>query len=517
LLTPAQRLNSPRLPPDVVASSALVLAFLGLLWCWPVVPSQDYPAWVYEGAFLNAAWRGPVPNGCHFVDALPPNALVQIIVAVLSFVMSPDAAGRLYVSACVALLAAALVYLLRARDPSGRNLATLVCLPLFVSYPVFHGFLNYLAALPILCFGVGYLLRQPEAPGWRGSSMLVLVPLLAYCCHGTALGVWGVVLLVQLWVGRSARFARRAAIGCGPMLILVLLYTSQRLGEGAHITWLNGSFVGTLSYRLRSPFRFFGPFQGLLPTFDDPWLRRVAPLLVATDFLYVAAISFMGICWAWRARRSTEPSDRLLSGVVLVLLAVFLLLPHDVAKMLNPAERLCLPIAFFAAAGLAAPSGAPQRRWLRRLCSLLVLAQLGYLAIWGTQAALAGRDYLRAWDRFNDPAGITVVPTDAIAMPLTASTGAVWLLTRHQVLAQQGMLRDWPNGKLEAPFDTGLFRCPLLPLRSHQVAALRAADAPERTLMLIGGDTARANAIAEALAPIWKPIASGPGFVTLRR
>src|SRR6185312_1499269 len=122
--------------------------------------------------------------------------------------MSSEHAGRVYLASCVIGLIAAATYLLRsatreAPAAEGGGSALLAVLPLCAGYPLFHGFLNYLAALPILCFGLGALLRNPEARGGRGLALLLVLPVLLYACHGTALAVWGVLIAVQCWVRRS--------------------------------------------------------------------------------------------------------------------------------------------------------------------------------------------------------------------------------------------------------------------------------------------------------------------------
>jgi hypothetical protein len=104
-----------------------------------------------------------------------------------------------------------------------------------------------------------------------------------------------VLLAVQCWVRRSWQLLARAAISFVPVLILLALYVSQRSAEGAAITWSAGSFGATVSYRLRSPLRFFSVFHGLAPTYDDPLLRVTAPLLVVVNVGYALWLCGSGL------------------------------------------------------------------------------------------------------------------------------------------------------------------------------------------------------------------------------
>lgn len=496
--------------PDVRCALAFVAAIELLLFTWPALPMQDAPLWIYEGALLRDVFTGHYGGPCHLVPALPPNAFAQPVLALLCTVLAPENAGRVYAGACVAAFAAALVYLCRARDREGQSLALPLCLPLCAGYPLFHGFLNYMAALPVLCFGVGALLRNPEARGARGMALMLALPLLAYVCHGTAFGIWCVVLALQWWVTRSRAFALRAMLGLAPSLLLIALYVMQRNAEGASVRWLAGSVGATVLYRARSPFRFFGVFPGLAPTFDDPRLRAVAPVCVALNLLYAAAISGCGALWAWRARVSGDRAARLLALCVLALAALFVLMPHDVANMLNPAERLVLPAVAIAAAGVAGSARArAARRWP---AYALLAAQWLYLAVFGREAALAAVDFRAERARLGEDTRVlhddTLPPSAASASP-----ASVALLPFHQTLAMQDVLADYAHGGGPRPFATGLFRCPTWPARPSDSARLSTSQAP----LIVIGDAAHARALARELAPQHALAHAGAGFSSFTR
>jgi hypothetical protein len=514
--------RTPWLQPDVLCAMLFVLAHGALLLAWPVVPAQDAPMWISEGALLHTFFQTHLAAGCQLVTALPPNALSQGVIGLLRWIMPAELAGRLYIVSCVGLFAAALVYLCRARGAAGGHVALLSCLPLCVGYPLFHGFLNYLAALPVLCWGIGFLLRNPEGRGLSGACVLLVMPLLTYLCHGTAVGIWAVLVVMQVLIRRSRGFALRALLGFLPVLWLIGAYVHERRGEDASVLWIAGDVLTTISYRVRSPLRFFSVFPGFVPTFGDPALGRLAPLLMIVNVGFAVAISFHGLRWAWRARRSPDVGDRWLSSSLLVLAALFVVMPHDVAKMLNPAERLLLPAACLGAAGLSGSSYGDQsserrRPWARFALYGLLGAQWAYLAVWGTQAATIADAFVQTLVRYASVPGVRVVLADEVQLPLAHSPAtlprAIELMTRHQVLLHQDTPVEWTRGRTAALPDTGLFRCPVQPAASTDLAALRSAG----PILLLIGEPERASALAQALEPDFRVMRPGPGFWTLAR
>jgi hypothetical protein len=515
-------MSRPRWLPesDLLCAMLFVLAHGALLLAWPVMLAQDGPNWIAEAALLYTFVQTHAAGDCQLVTALPPNALSQGVIGLLCWVVAPELAGRFYIVLCVGLFAAALVYLCRARPGAHRQLVVVSCLPLCVGYPLFHGFLNYMAALPALCWGMGSLLRNPEGRGLRGTSQLLIMPLLTYLCHGTAVGIWAVLVFVQIAIRRSHGFTVRALLGFVPVVWLIEAYARQRSAEGAGVLWTAGGLLATVAYRLRSPLRFFSVFPGFVPTFADPALGWAAPVLTIVNVGYALAVVGCGLRWAWRARRASDLGERWLSCSLLVLTGLFVLMPHNVAKMLNPAERLLLPAACLAAAGLAGRPGGHQsaarrRAWLRYAVYTLLFAQWAYLAAWGTQAASLADAFVQTRERYLNGPGVQVILADEIAVPAEYAGASPWsavqLMPDHQVLIAQGRIEDWAHGRPIVTPDTGLFRCPPHPAAPTDLAGLRSV----RQVLLLIGHPERAAALARALESHFRVTRPGPGFWTL--
>ena len=491
----------------------MTLCYCAFFAWWPALPTQDGPAWVMEGSALAQQLAGKRLHGCSLVDALPPNAFAQLAIACLRQVLSAEHAGRVYIACCVAGLFGSLLYLgVAARAPRGAILAVL---PLCAGYPLYHGFLNYMAALPVLCLGLGALLRNPEARGLRGIALLTIVSCLLYSCHGTALAIWGLLLCVQCTVRRSFKLLARAALGLLPALVLLAFYVAQRSAEGASLTWSAGSWAATVSYRLRSPLRFLSVFHGFAPTYDDPTLRALAPLLVLCNVGYALWLCVSGVRWALRARASADAQERFLALSTLALCACFLLLPHDVAKMLNPAERLVLPAALIGAAGYRRVGPSRPAAWRQTALCLLLAAQAMYVLVWGTSAASAASELIAVRERYGF--AVPVVQVKQLGfVPKPRGLGAVELLPRHQVLAMQGILEEFQAGHLVAPFDTGLFRCVLADHQTPLAGDMAELRRRERPLIVLG-EREHTRVLADQLGAGYSTTRVGTGFILVQR
>jgi hypothetical protein len=221
-------------------------------------------------------------------------------------------------------------------------------------------------------------------------------------------------------------------------------------------------------------------------------------------------------------RRSADPGERWLSSSLLVFVGLFVIMPHEVAKMLNPAERLLLPAACLGAAGIAGTSAGVRsserrRKRLQYACYALLGAQWAYLAVWGTQAATITHAFVQTLERYAAVPGFQVVEAEGIPVPAEDRARrlprAIELMTRHQVLLHQDILENWTYGRAIAPPDTGLFRCAVRSAPSTDLAALRS----DGQLLLLIGDPARAATIAHLLEPDFRVTRAGPGFWTLIR
>ena len=140
---------------------------------------------------------------------------------------------------------------------------------------------------------------------------------------------------------------------------------------------------------------------------------------------------------------------------------------------------------------------------------LLLGAQALYTAIYGTRAALIARDVAAARERYRAQA---VQAQEIGGLTLPKPSGWVPLLTRHQVLAMQGLPAAAQGGQEVTPFATGLFRCAPRRGLSHDLRGLLQSG---QSLILLG-DHAQRPVLLRAFAPAYRAVQTGPGYVVLQ-
>ena len=164
----APRAAGRRLEPALFA--LFVLLYLLPLWAVERVPTNDGPSHLYNAWLLRElAWGDPHPalDAAFDVRAEPiPNWLGHAALALLMGVVSPAAAEKLLLSACIVLFLLALRYLAGSVEPEARRYAWLG-FPLAYNFLFQVGFTNYCFGLGLAMLAVGVWWRRRERPGRR--------------------------------------------------------------------------------------------------------------------------------------------------------------------------------------------------------------------------------------------------------------------------------------------------------------------------------------------------------------
>ncbi len=145
-----------------VAFWSAVAAFMAAFWLARFPPLIDYPQHVAVAAMLRRLADPASPERALFeVDLVTYNGGFHLLVAALSFLVSPETAGKLVISLYPPLLGLAALELCRI---AGRpRWYALLVLPITFSFAVGWGFANYFVSVPIALLAFGWWLRW-----WRG-------------------------------------------------------------------------------------------------------------------------------------------------------------------------------------------------------------------------------------------------------------------------------------------------------------------------------------------------------------
>lgn len=160
-----------------VAVGMLALAFLAC----PYPPMIDYPQHVAMGSLLRDLWGGvPYATSLYKTSPFTYNAGIETSIGMLSFLMSPEVAGRVILAAHVLVFAMAALALC---DYSKRpRWYALLALPLVYNHITGWGFSNFVVALPVALLAAVSWLRvlDGDRARWRLAVVLLLSMVVAY-------------------------------------------------------------------------------------------------------------------------------------------------------------------------------------------------------------------------------------------------------------------------------------------------------------------------------------------------
>ncbi|HKB75291.1 MAG TPA: hypothetical protein VKC58_01760 [Myxococcales bacterium] len=186
---------------------ACALANVVALWSGPYLPFTDLPQHAAAIATLRH-WSDPQWKAQeYFTLALGRSQylLYYLAGAVLAFPLgSAELANLTLLSATALAFPLALRSLLRA--VRGDERLALFAAPLFWSQSLLIGFFNYLAALPLLLWGLSLAVRDAEAPRPRRTVLVAAVALALFYLHLSAFLLFApAALLAWLLLGRGPR------------------------------------------------------------------------------------------------------------------------------------------------------------------------------------------------------------------------------------------------------------------------------------------------------------------------
>src|SRR5919205_1710424 len=154
---------------------ACALANVAALWSGPYLPFTDLPQHAAAIATIRH-WSDPAWKSQEYFTfdvGRSQYLLYYLAGALLAFPLGTAERANLVLLSLVALaLPYALRSLLRAMRADER--LALFAVPLFWSQSLLIGFFNYLAALPVMLWGLGLAVRDAEDPRPRRTALIVV-------------------------------------------------------------------------------------------------------------------------------------------------------------------------------------------------------------------------------------------------------------------------------------------------------------------------------------------------------
>ncbi len=340
--------------------------FVVAYWLTPLPPGIDYPQHLALGALMRRLMDPSSPERLVYqVTPLTYNGLFHVLVAGLSFILRPELAGKLLLSAIVVLTASAFLAVVRLGDRP-RWYAFLL-LPFCYSHITGWGFVNYTLGVPIALWVFTWWMRWRDGERQLWPWIVVGALLLAYAHVFAMLCLCVSIAVAALW-SRAAReqgaagWLRAALRDPWPVLpaagfsVLVFLYHRS----APHIYWEPAKDGTDIPAYLK--LRYLATFAvSNLGDASDQWLFWAAAALFAV--LWVAPFF----------AEPSAPPRRELAALAVVWGLLYLLVPRVLMSTWYIFERI--PVVWFAFLAAALPRPSPGlERSLRPVAAALGIA-----------------------------------------------------------------------------------------------------------------------------------------------
>lgn len=186
----------------------LLILHLVPIWIFPLLPTQDGPAHIYNSDVLARFGRAEWPELREYFRInrnLDPNWASHVLMAAASMVVGPVIAEKLLVSLYLLFLPLTVRYLIwsptvatatteapisdhrRGLADESRAVASLLVFPFLYSYSLHMGFYNFVMSLGFFFAVLGFYVRYRDAMTPGRILVLALLILALYFCHAVSL------------------------------------------------------------------------------------------------------------------------------------------------------------------------------------------------------------------------------------------------------------------------------------------------------------------------------------------
>jgi len=322
--------------PYLFIAAALSVVNVILVWSFRFLPLYDYPIWLFETKILREFLRPESPYHTYFefIPVPAPNLAFTAVTWMLSWIVSIEAAGKLFLTLCVVGFPWSLWYSIRALSPNPDPVQAYIGFPYSFNLFMFGGH-GYLLGLIFFLYTIGYFVPKFErlSPGqWRLLSFALLI---LYLLHAIPFALAGVAFITLAFSSRVQRWKNLSRICLGFLVPLVafvwyLLETPFVAGSPSSLG------LGTAARSLLKPVFLFIKTYGI----DSPF----SPTVLNASWVLILLI----LGWQLlKKSRSGNLWDRRFIFPALFSALLMLLLPEDFFGMWQAGARFALPLMFF--------------------------------------------------------------------------------------------------------------------------------------------------------------------------
>lgn len=313
------------------------------LFSFEYLPLQDYPDWLYEGHLFNQyVFHGNDFGGYFsFHGYIPPNGASTIGIGLLSIIVDPFIAGKLYLFAALAFMYFGCYYYLQLFSKTKSITNSIVALYFVFNLHFLIGNISFLFGLGFALSSFCYLYKRSRL---ECSYYLIPFILICYLSHFFALAIF--ILLIAVYTNKDNRKLtyRNVILSSLPTALIFIHY------------WMNKTITTFNPNNLEStPLQMFMAKVTVVSVTSIPFHRYKGVWEPSDIIKYinygVAAVAVIALVAAivmilWKRNWNRE------SIIISVIFIILVTLPYEIAGLYFPAERFMIllflaMIAFF--------------------------------------------------------------------------------------------------------------------------------------------------------------------------
>ncbi|MEK7250507.1 MAG: hypothetical protein AAB209_08805, partial [Bacteroidota bacterium] len=316
--------------PYFFAAMIITLANVALIWAFRFLPLYDYPIWLYEVRIMRALSDPLFSSTYDIIRAPVPNLGFVGPIWLLSFLMPPEVAGKVFLTVCVIGMPWSFLYSVRAVSSTVNSWAEYFGFPFSFSLYFFSG-QAFLFGLTIMLLSIGFVLPRIETGRLHHWLFLSLILLLLYFVHAIALLLTVAVIVGAIGTSETkVRSSIRFLLATIPTAMCLFVYfLSFSPSESVAPQW---SFW-TLAQNV---------FKSLILFTRSHGHPNALPLTLLNAFWLVGVTCVVGK--SYKDALHNGLVDKRFVVPIVAAFALMLLLPGYFLGVVQPGSRFALPV-----------------------------------------------------------------------------------------------------------------------------------------------------------------------------
>jgi hypothetical protein len=346
----------------LVVAGVITIGNVALIWSFRFLPLYDYPVWLFETKILREFFNPQFPYSTYYeFDLVPvPNLAFTAFTWLLSWIVSLETAGKLFLTLCVVGFPWSFWYCIRNLSGDPYSAAAYLGFPYSLNLFAFGGH-SYLFGLILLLCILGYFLPRFERLSRLQWFFLSFSLLALYFAHAIPFAVAAVAFLSAALFSDAQRWHKVTAT----LAVFLLPGTAFLWYILSHPPIASSSAlfdVGAIARSVLKPAFLFIKSYGISSPFSPTVLNAIWILILVIFYLQLFRRTSSGNLW-----------DKRFILPILFSAVLTLFLRQEFSGVWQAGARFTLPLLFFLICFTRRATPLPSWRIVFLLTALTVL------------------------------------------------------------------------------------------------------------------------------------------------